>query len=162
METLTGACKKSNGSVLTRPESGVQAGVRALLHKELQSATNKLPLPFPHDFPPETTSRASLAPPWAYPILEQPLPMGTGLAWGWGGCLGRTVMSSFRGADQHSGRKGPPTALCLDLGGILPKRGRACLRRKRLEPLNTAVPEACTRPLITRELINSLLCSSQM
>lgn len=60
----------------------------------------------------------------------------------------------FRDADQDSGSKRASAALCL--GSTLPTMGRACLRSKRLEHLNTAIPactkpEACLRPLVTRD-----------
>ena len=62
---------------------------------------------------------------------------------------------SFRDADQDSGSKRSSTAL-TQMGSTLPTRGRACLRSKRLEHLNTAIPactkpEACLRPIVTRD-----------
>lgn len=91
----------------------------------------------------------------SFPVTShRGLPLG--LPPGWGGWAAEQLQcgQSFRDADQDSGSKRACTALCL--GSTLPTMGRACLRSKRLEHLNTAVPactkpEACLRPLVTRE-----------
>ena len=119
-ETLPGARKRSNECVLRKPESGAQAGVPS---QEIQVPQTAFSFP-------KTSHR------------ELPLGLPRGRAADQLQCD-----QSFRDADQDSGSQRSSTALCVR--STLPTRGRTCLRSKRLEHLNTAMPEACLRPLIT-------------